>query len=159
METLSHIAQYIGAGICIGAGALGAALGVGYAAGKAVEGCMRQPAASDEILKTMLVGQAVAESSAIFALVVALMLMFSEYTHTGIVSAGILLGAGISMGFGAVGPAYGGGFAAGAACWGVARHPSVSKVIMRVMLIGQATASSTAIYSLVVSLLLIGMVR
>ena len=51
----------LGAGIAM-LSAIGIGIGQGFAAGKAVEGVSRQPEASGEILKTMLVGQAVAES-------------------------------------------------------------------------------------------------
>jgi len=68
-----------------------------------------------------------------------------------------LLGAGICMGFGAIGPGVGEGYAAGRACEGVSRNPEKSDLITRTMLIGQAVSESTGIYSLVVALLLMFM--
>ena len=65
------------------------------------------------------------------------------------------LAAGICMGFGAIGPGIGEGFAAGKACEGIARNPEQSQLITRTMLIGQAVSESTGIYSLVIALLLI----
>ena len=56
--------------------AIGIGIGQGFAAGKAVEGVSRQPEASGEILKTMLVGQAVAETTGIFAFIIAIVLVF-----------------------------------------------------------------------------------
>ncbi|OQY40205.1 MAG: ATP synthase F0 subunit C [Candidatus Cloacimonetes bacterium 4572_65] len=72
-----------------------------------------------------------------------------------IVKAAALLGAGIAMGIGALGPGLGEGFTAGKACEGIARSPENSGMITRTMLIGQAVSESTGIYSLVVALLLI----
>ena len=72
-----------------------------------------------------------------------------------LVRAFALLAAGICMGFGAIGPGVGEGFAAGKACEGIARNPDQSQLITRTMLIGQAVSESTGIYSLVIALLLI----
>ena len=72
-----------------------------------------------------------------------------------LVRAAALLGAGISMGFGAIGPGIGEGFAAGKACEGIARAPEHANLLTRTMLVGQAVSESTGIYALVVALLLI----
>ena len=66
----------LGAGICMGFGTLGPGMGEGYAAGKACEAISRRPEEYANIFRTMLVGQAVTESTAIYALVVALILAF-----------------------------------------------------------------------------------
>lgn len=55
---------------------IGIGIGQGYAAGKAVESVARQPEAQGSILQTMLVGQAVAETTGIFAFIVAIVLLF-----------------------------------------------------------------------------------
>ena len=72
-----------------------------------------------------------------------------------LVKAGALIGAGIAMGFGAIGPGIGEGYAAGRACEGIARRPEQSGLLTRTMLIGQAVSESTGIYSLVIALILI----
>lgn len=76
-----------------------------------------------------------------------------------LVRAAALMSAGICMGLGAIGPAVGEGFAAGKACEGVAREPQNAGLITRTMLIGQAVSESTGIYSLVVALLLMFVVK
>jgi F-type H+-transporting ATPase subunit c len=76
-------------------------------------------------------------------------------TKSDLVKAAALLGAGICMGFGAIGPGIGEGFAAGKACEGVAREPQNAGLITRTMLVGQAVSESTGIYSLVIAILLI----
>lgn len=72
-----------------------------------------------------------------------------------IMKAGALIGAGICMGFGAIGPGVGEGFAAGKACEAIGRSPQDAGLITRTMLIGQAVAESTGIYSLVIALLML----
>jgi F-type H+-transporting ATPase subunit c len=74
---------------------------------------------------------------------------------TKLIKAAALLGAGICMGFGAIGPGIGEGFAAGKACEGISRRPEEYSQLFRTMLIGQAVSESTGIYSLVIALLLI----
>lgn len=57
---------------------VGPAIGQGFAAGKGVEAVGRQPEAIGEITRTMLLGQAVAETTGIYALVIALVLVFAN---------------------------------------------------------------------------------
>ena len=64
----------IGAGIaalaCIGAG-----IGIGIAAGKATEAVARQPEADGKITKLLILGCALAEATAIYGFVIALMII------------------------------------------------------------------------------------
>lgn len=64
----------LGAGIAMIAG-IGAGIGQGYAAGKGVEAVGRQPEARGPITLTMLLGQAVAETTGIYALLIAFVLI------------------------------------------------------------------------------------
>ncbi|MGO1368655.1 MAG: ATP synthase F0 subunit C [Senegalia sp. (in: firmicutes)] len=65
----------IGAGLAAIAG-IGPGIGQGYAAGKAAEGVGRQPEAQGDIIRTMILGQAVAETTGIYGLVIAIILLF-----------------------------------------------------------------------------------
>lgn len=67
----------VGAGLAMIAG-IGPGVGQGYAAGKAAEAVGRQPEAQGVITRTMIMGCAVAESTGIYGLVVALLLMFAN---------------------------------------------------------------------------------
>jgi len=78
-----------------------------------------------------------------------------QITGTELMKAAALLGAGVCMGIGAIGPGIGEGFAAGKACEGISKNPQEAGLITRTMLIGQAVSESTGIYSLVIALLLI----
>ncbi len=75
-EAIVKAAQAIGAGLAMIAG-FGPGIGQGFAAGKAAEAVGRQPEAKSEVLSTMLFGCAVAESTGIYSLVVALILLFA----------------------------------------------------------------------------------
>ena len=65
----------IGAGIALIAG-VGPGLGQGYAAGQAAAAVGRNPGAKSEVTSTMLLGQAVAETTGLYGLLVAMLLMF-----------------------------------------------------------------------------------
>jgi F-type H+-transporting ATPase subunit c len=67
----------IGAGIAILAG-MGTGLGQGIAAGKAAEAVGRQPESRGAILSTMLVGSALAETTSVYGLIVALILLMAN---------------------------------------------------------------------------------
>ena len=73
MTTLGLIA--IGAGIAVLAG-LGAGLSMGIATGKSVEAVARKPEAAGNIRSTMMLGMVLAESTAIYGFVVALIIIF-----------------------------------------------------------------------------------
>ncbi len=67
----------IGAALAMIAG-IGPGIGQGYAAGKGAEAVGRQPEAQGDIIKTMLLGAAVAETTGIYGLVIALILLFAN---------------------------------------------------------------------------------
>lgn len=77
-KVLFAIGAMVGSGIAIGFGALGAGAGIGTAAGGACQAVGRNPGVQGKILMTMLVGMAMAESCAIYALVVSLLLLFAN---------------------------------------------------------------------------------
>ena len=76
-----------------------------------------------------------------------------------IVKAACAIGAGIAMGFGAIGPAIGEGNAVGEALEGMARQPEMANDLRTNMILGCAITESTGIYSLVIALLLLFVVR
>ena len=75
-QAIIKAACAVGAGLCMGIGAIGPALGEGNAAGKALEGMARQPEASGTLRTNMILGCAVTESTGIYSLVIALLLLF-----------------------------------------------------------------------------------
>jgi F-type H+-transporting ATPase subunit c len=82
-----------------------------------------------------------------------------DFTGADLIRAASLLGAGIAMGLGAIGPGVGEGYAAGKACEAIGRKPEEAGLLTRTMLVGQAVSESTGIYSLVVALLLMFVVK
>ena len=75
-EAIVRAACAIGAGICMGLGAIGPAIGEGHAVGKALEGMARQPETAGILLTNMILGCAIPESTGIYSLVIALLMLF-----------------------------------------------------------------------------------
>lgn len=65
----------IGAGIAVLTG-LGAGIGIGIATGKATDAIARQPEAEGKISKTLILGCALAEATAIYGFIIALLIVF-----------------------------------------------------------------------------------
>ncbi len=76
-QALVLAASAIGAGLAMIAG-IGAGIGQGFAAGKGAEAVGKQPEAQGVIVRTMLLGAAVAETTGIYGLVIALILLFAN---------------------------------------------------------------------------------
>ena len=75
LSAITDVGLYaIGAGLAIFTG-VGAGLGIGIATSKAVEAIARQPEADNKIRSTLIIGLAFAESTAIFGLLIAFLLI------------------------------------------------------------------------------------
>ncbi len=68
----------LAAGIGMALGTIGTGLGQGFAVSRACEGVSRNPGASGKILTTMMIGLAMIESLAIYALVVSLIILYAN---------------------------------------------------------------------------------
>ena len=76
-EAIMIAAKASGAGLCMGIGAIGPAIGEGNAVGKALEGMARQPEAGGNLRTNMILGCAITETTGIYALVIALLILFA----------------------------------------------------------------------------------
>ena len=68
--------RLLAAGLAIGLGAIGPGIGEGIIAGKALSAIGRNPEAANKITPLIFVTMAIAESTAIYALVIALIILF-----------------------------------------------------------------------------------
>ena len=72
-QAFVNAARALGAGLCMGLGAIGPAIGEGNAVGKALEAMARQPEAAGSLQTAMIVSAALIEGATLFAIVVCLM--------------------------------------------------------------------------------------
>jgi F-type H+-transporting ATPase subunit c len=74
---LIHACSAIGAGLAVIAG-IGPGVGQGIAAGHGAAAVGRNPGAKGDIMSTMLLGQAVAETTGLYGLLIAMLLLFVQ---------------------------------------------------------------------------------
>ncbi len=164
-RALVMAASCIGAGLAMIAG-IGPGVGQGYAAGKGAEATAKNPKNSRQSTMIMLLGAAVAETSGILALVIAVILLFgnplpnhailgtANSANGALVLMFSAIGAGFAM-IAGVGPGIGQGYAAGKGTEAVSKRPQLQPMIVRTMFLGQAVAQTTGIYALIVAIILI----
>lgn len=156
------VGALLAAGLAVGLGSIGPGFGSGYTGGQACSVISRLPKESKRVTTNMLIGQALAETDAIFALVVSLLLLYSTpnpvaATTIGhyVIKVSAFLGASLAIGLGTLGPGIGIGFVTGRASNMLGRFPRERGAITRTMFLGAAVTESTAIYALVIAFLLI----
>jgi len=76
--TLIGMGSAISAGLTIGIGAIGPALGEGRAVAQGLASIAQQPDETNTITRTLFVGLAMIESTAIYAFVVSMILLFAN---------------------------------------------------------------------------------
>ena len=76
-EALAVIGKALGAGLCMGIGAIGPALGEGNAVSKALEGMARQPEIASDLRTNMITGCAITETTGIYSLLIAILILFA----------------------------------------------------------------------------------
>ena len=80
MELANAIAiagKAIGAGLCMGIGAIGPGVGEGNAVAHALDGMARQPEAASDLRTNMILGCAVTETTGIYSLLIAILILFA----------------------------------------------------------------------------------
>ncbi len=75
-QALVEAAKYLAAGICMGIGAIGPGVGEGIIGAHALDAMARQPEMANTLLRTMVIADAIAETTGIYSLVVAIVLIF-----------------------------------------------------------------------------------
>ncbi|MCA1785698.1 MAG: F0F1 ATP synthase subunit C [Desulfobacteraceae bacterium] len=89
MESISFIgmASVITAGLTIAVGAIGPAIGEGRAVASALSSIAQQPDEKNTITRTLFVGLAMIESTAIYCFVVSMILLFANPFWNYVISA------------------------------------------------------------------------
>ena len=80
MDLASAIAiagKALGAGLCMGLGAIGPGVGEGNAVAHALDGMARQPEAAGNLRTTMILGCAIAETTGIYSLLIGFLILFA----------------------------------------------------------------------------------
>ncbi len=75
MGGLYYLGKLLAAGLCMGIGAIGPALGEGKIGASAMEAMARQPELSGTIRTNMILADAIAETTGIYSLLIAIILL------------------------------------------------------------------------------------
>ena len=75
-SALIIMGKAVGAGLCMGIGAIGPGIGEGHAVAHALDGIARQPEATATLRTTMIMGCAIAETTGIYSLIIAFLILF-----------------------------------------------------------------------------------
>ena len=76
--SLIAMASIIGAGLAMGIGSIGPALGMGQAIAQALSAIAQQPDERNSLTRTLFVGLAMIESIAIYCFVISMILIFAN---------------------------------------------------------------------------------
>ena len=76
-HAINKAACAIAAGLCMGIGSIGSALGEGRIVATALEGMARQPETAGNLRTNMILGCAITETTGIYALLISFLLLFA----------------------------------------------------------------------------------
>lgn len=127
-----------------------------YPAKQACYAIARQPFFSQKILNVMLVAVSIIQTPFIFAFITSLLIFGQLKNVTTLFGALQMIASGLAIGLGSIGPVIGLGLFAAKACWAVGVNRSAYTKIFPFTFISQAIIETPIIFSLVVSLLLVG---
>jgi len=71
-----RIVAVVSSALCVGLGAIGPSFGIGIIGAKGLQGISENKKQEGNILKTMLIAMAIAETTAVYALVISVLLLF-----------------------------------------------------------------------------------
>ncbi len=74
---IATLGKALGAGLCMGIGAIGPAIGEGNAVSHALEGMARQPEAAGNLRSNMILGCGITETTGIYSLLIAFLILFA----------------------------------------------------------------------------------
>ncbi|HPE68146.1 MAG TPA: F0F1 ATP synthase subunit C [Thermotogota bacterium] len=76
-QAIIEAAKFIGAGFCMGIGAIGPAIGEGNVGAHAMDAMARQPEMAGSLQIKMLLAMAVSESTGLYSLLISFIILFS----------------------------------------------------------------------------------
>ncbi|HMT27055.1 MAG TPA: ATP synthase F0 subunit C [Candidatus Absconditabacterales bacterium] len=139
----------VGAALAIGLAGLGVTLGEGIVAKTSLDALGKNPDLAGIFKKITILGIALVESAAIYGLIMALLIIYSEATPFQAIAAGLAIGLpGFAAGLGE-------GRVVASAIKSILRNPGAEKEITNSMILFIALVESAAIYGLIVSLLIL----
>lgn len=153
---LAESLRLISTGISVGLGCIGPVIGMSIFAKTACKSIGVNPRAYNTIFSFTLISQAIIETPVIFAILVSVVQLFviPTLTDSELIRGVALLAGSIAIGIGTFGTGISSGRTAAAACEQLAENPKQSTQVSRTSLIAQGLIETTAIYSILLALIL-----
>lgn len=152
--TLLESYKCIASGLCIGLGCIGPSLGMAHFARTACRSIGINRNAYNQIFTFTFISEAIIETPIIFSLVIAILILISSAANTTL--AGIaMLAASLCIGIGTLGPGISSGRTASSACINIAKNPENYGILSRTSMFGQGIIDTSAIYALLIAMMLI----
>lgn len=153
-QTIAQSLMLVAAGLCIGLGSIGPAVGLAIFAKNACRGLGVNRDAYHSLMSFTFISQAIIETPIIFALTIALLFIFYGATPTMLTSI-TWLAAATCMGIGTLGPGLASGRTAASAVHQIALHPEHYGAISKISMFAQGLIDTCAIYTFLIAILLI----
>lgn len=153
LTTFPDSLRLLGAGLSIGLGCLGPAIGLALFAKKACQSIGINRSAYTTLVTFSFVSQAMVETPIIFSMIIGLLLV--SIASPNVLRGYALLAAGIGMGIGTFSTGISSGRTAGVACERIAIEPKSYVVVSRLSLFAQGIMETVTIYALLIALTLI----
>jgi len=153
LTTFPDSLRLLGAGLSIGLGSLGPAIGLALFAKKACQSIGINRSAYTSLVSFSFISQAMIETPIVFSMIIALLLVGNSSLT--LLRGYALLAAGLCMGIGTFSTGISSGRTAGVACERIAIEPQSYIVVSRLSLFAQGIMETVTIYALLVSLTLI----
>ncbi len=157
-STISDSLRLLGSGLAIGLGSIGPVIGLALFGAKACEGLGINRKSDNQILSFTFVSEAIIETPIIFALVISFVLLITKVSDNPVHGIACLSAA-LCIGLGTIGPGISSGRTASAACTKIAHTPENYSMLSKISMFGQGLIDTSAIYSLVISFMLIMFAR
>lgn len=153
VTNLGDSLRLIASGLCIGLGSVGPAIGLATFAQAACLGIGYGKAMYSRLISFALISEAIIETPVIFAMTVAITLLYQTAPTT--LDGITFFAAGLCAGLGTLGSGIASGKTAAAACTQIVQHPDEQASIARTSLFGQGMIDTCAIYAILVAYMLI----
>lgn len=153
LTTFPDSLRLLGAGLSIGLGCVGPAIGLALFAKKACQSIGVNRSAYTTLITFSFISQAMVETPIIFSMIIGLLLI--SLSSPTLLRGYSLLAAGFCMGLGTFSTGISSGRTAGVACQRIAMSPHLYATVSRLSLFAQGIMETITIYALLVALALI----
>lgn len=149
--------RLIAAGLCVGIGSIGPAIGLSIFSKAALNGLGKNTKSYSKLLSFTFISEAIIETPIIFCLIISIMLLFivQKPETDNLIEGIIFIAAGLCTGLGTFGPGIASGKTGAAACTAIANNPENHSILSRTSMLAQGLIETVVIYAVLLSLLML----